>query len=81
MWLAANGGHVEVVQALVKYAAQVDEPDNRRVTPLMAAFRKGHVKLVKWLVRHVQQFPSDQECTRYLATVTDKVGEIFECKF
>ena len=40
----------------------------------MAAFRKGHVKVVKWLVKHVTQFPSDQECVRYIATVTDKVS-------
>lgn len=38
----------------------------------MAAFRKGHVKVVKWMVNHVTQFPSDQEMTRYIATVSDK---------
>ena len=39
----------------------------------MAAFRKGHVKVVRWLVKHVTQFPSDTECMRYIATITDKV--------
>lgn len=38
----------------------------------MAAFRKGHVKVVKWMVNHVTQFPSDQEMTRYISTVNDK---------
>jgi ankyrin repeat domain-containing protein 17 len=38
----------------------------------MAAFRKGHIKVVKWMVNHVTQFPSDQEMTRYIATVSDK---------
>lgn len=38
----------------------------------MAAFRKGHIKVVKWMVSHVTQFPSDQEMTRYIATVSDK---------
>lgn len=38
----------------------------------MAAFRKGHIKVVKWMVSHVTQFPSDQEMTRYIATVNDK---------
>lgn len=38
----------------------------------MAAFRKGHIKVVKWMVHHVTQFPSDQEMTRYIATVSDK---------
>lgn len=30
----------------------------------MAAFRKGHTKVVKWMVGVVTQFPSDQEMTR-----------------
>lgn len=43
-----------------------------QVSCLMAAFRKGHIKVVKWMVNHVTQFPSDQEMTRYIATVSDK---------
>lgn len=42
----------------------------------MAAFRKGHVKVVKWMVNHVMQFPSDQEMTRYISTVNDKVSDL-----
>ena len=38
----------------------------------MAAFRKGHSKVVKWMVKHVCQFPSDTELTRYIATISDK---------
>ncbi|XP_033112518.1 ankyrin repeat and KH domain-containing protein 1-like [Anneissia japonica] len=38
----------------------------------MAAFRKGHVKVVKWMVKHVNQFPSDTECMRFIATISDK---------
>lgn len=38
----------------------------------MAAFRKGHIKVVKWMVHHVLQFPSDQEMTRYISTIGDK---------
>lgn len=38
----------------------------------MAAFRKGHIKVVKWMVNHVTQFPSDQDMTRYVATISDK---------
>ena len=44
-----------------------------QVSCLMAAFRKGHSKVVKWMVKHVSQFPSDQELTRFISTaVTDK---------
>ena len=72
LWLAANGGHLDVVQLLHHAAADIDSQDNRKVSCLMAAFRKGHSKVVKWMVKHVSQFPSDQELTRYIATVTDK---------
>lgn len=40
MWLAANGGHFDIVQLLVHAGADVDAADNRKVTPLMSAFRK-----------------------------------------
>lgn len=40
LWLAANGGHFDVVQLLVHASADVDASDNRKITPLMAAFRK-----------------------------------------
>ena len=72
LWLATNGGHLDVVQLLVNSGAEIDAQDNRKVSCLMAAFRKGHVKVVKWMVKHVSQFPSDQEMTRYLALVGDK---------
>lgn len=46
---------------------------------------QGHVKVVQYLVKEVNQFPSDIECMRYIATITDKVSaipfcEIQECK-
>lgn len=64
-----------MVQLLVKAGADVDSQDNRKVSCLMSAFRKGHVKVVKWLVKHVSQFPSDQDCMRFIATITDKVSD------
>lgn len=73
MWLAANGGHLGVIELLYKVGANIDSQDNRKVTCLMAAFRKGHVKVVRWMVNHVSQFPSDQEMTRFLTTLSDKV--------
>ncbi|KAJ1351395.1 hypothetical protein KIN20_007390 [Parelaphostrongylus tenuis] len=42
--LACHGGHLETVQTLVKHGADVDMQDNRKMSPLMVAFRKGHVK-------------------------------------
>lgn len=35
---------------------------------------QGHVKVVQFLVKEVNQFPSDIECMRYIATITDKVN-------
>lgn len=43
LWLAANGGHLDVVRLMVEYKADVDSQDNRKVSCLMAAFRK-----VRW---------------------------------
>lgn len=74
LWLACNGGHLDVVQLLVNGKADVDSQDNRKVSCLMAAFRKGHIKVVKWMVKHVTQFPSDQECMRFIQTISDKVS-------
>ena len=34
---------------------------------------QGHFKVVKFLVDHVSQFPSDAELTRYISTLSDKV--------
>ncbi|XP_046405893.1 uncharacterized protein LOC124170897 isoform X3 [Ischnura elegans] len=72
LWLAANGGHLSVVELLYGAGADIDSQDNRKVSCLMAAFRKGHLKVVKWMVTHVTQYPSDQEMTRYIATISDK---------
>lgn len=71
------GGHLEVCQQLFSYGADVDSQDNRKVSVLMAAFRKGHLKVIKWLVKHVHQFPSDSECTRFVSTLSDKVRQFF----
>ena len=68
-----TGGHLDVVQLLVNAGADIDSQDNRKVSCLMAAFRKGHVKVVKWMVKHVTQFPGDPECIRYINTINDKV--------
>lgn len=35
----------------------------------MAAFRKGHVKVVRWIVKFVKQFPNDSEMSRYFLAV------------
>ncbi|XP_068625670.1 ankyrin repeat domain-containing protein 17 isoform X3 [Battus philenor] len=72
LWLAANGGHLAVVEMLYAADADIDSQDNRKVSCLMAAFRKGHTKVVKWMVGVVTQFPSDQEMTRYICTISDK---------
>ena len=45
--------------------------DNFKVSCLVAAFRKGHVQLVEWMVKRVTQFPSD-EISRIVTTTVDK---------
>lgn len=34
------------------------------------------MKVVQYLVKEVNQFPSDIECMRYIATIADKVFKI-----
>merc|ERR1712179_532741 len=63
---------MEVIWTSYSCCADIDSQDNRKVSCLMAAFRKGHSKVVKWMVKHVAQYPSDQELTRYIATINDK---------
>ena len=60
-------------QLLAREGADVNAADNRAVSVLMAAFRKGNIKVVKWLVKHVSQFPPDSDCKRYIQTISDKV--------
>lgn len=81
MWLACNNGHLEVVQLLVTRSADPDSSDFRKVSCLMVAFRRGHSKVVKYLVRQVRQFPSDADCRRLISTITDKVNlrQLFLC--
>jgi ankyrin repeat domain-containing protein 17 len=38
----------------------------------MAAFRKGHVKVVRWIVKFVKQFPNDSEMSRYFLAVASE---------
>jgi hypothetical protein len=65
--------YLEVAQYLLYMFCMTDY---LQVSCLMAAFRKGHMKVVKWMVNHVTQFPSDQEMTRYISTVSDKVCNV-----
>lgn len=74
VWLAANGGHLPIVELLYNVGANLDSHNNKKVTCLMSAFRKGHISVVKWMVNHVSQFPNDQEMTRFVATLSDKVS-------
>ena len=67
---------MEVLQLLAKYNSDLDSQDNRGISCLMAAFRKGHVKVVKWLVKHAKQFPADSDCKRFMQTVSDKVKHL-----
>ena len=70
LWLACVHGHVEVAQLLVGVgAADPDASDSRRLTCLMAAFRKGHLKICKYLVKHVRHFPADNEYAKYLQMI------------
>uniref|UniRef100_A0A2K6KHH1 Ankyrin repeat and KH domain containing 1 n=1 Tax=Rhinopithecus bieti TaxID=61621 RepID=A0A2K6KHH1_RHIBE len=63
--IAADKGHYKFCELLIHRAFKVNNIGN---TPLWL----GHVKVVQYLVKEVNQFPSDIECMRYIATITDK---------
>ena len=65
-------------QLLARDYADVNACDNRGVSCVMAAFRKGNIKVVKWLVKHVSQFPADADCKRFMATISDKVHKLID---
>lgn len=58
-----------MVTTLTLNHADCDTTDSKRVSCLMAAFKRGHVKICKFLVKHVRQFPSDQDCQRYVNSI------------
>ena len=72
LWLASYGGHLDVVKLLVNADADANSDDNRKISCLMAAFRRGHIKVVNYLVNYVKQFPSDQECERFMSTLSEQ---------
>ena len=41
---------------------------------LLFFLSQGHCKVVKYLVEHVTQFPSDADLTRYVNTLSDKAS-------
>ena len=66
---------MDVVERLIAAKADVNSQDNRKVSCLMAAFRRGHVKVVSLLVQYVTQFPPDKDCQRHIKSVAnDKVN-------
>lgn len=65
-----------MVQKLIEKGADVNSMDHRKVSCLMAAFRKGHIKVVELLVKYVTQFPSDKDCVRQIKTVCNEAVHI-----
>ncbi|KAG8139735.1 hypothetical protein E2320_002511, partial [Naja naja] len=85
--IAADKGHYKFCELLISRGAHIDVRNKKGNTPLWLAANgghldvvqllvqagaDGHVKVVRYLVKEVNQFPSDSECMRYIATVTDK---------
>ena len=44
-WLACSHGHLDIAILLANKGAEIDTSDNRNVTPVMAAFKKGFVQV------------------------------------
>jgi len=50
LWIAATGGHHEVVTMLIAAGASVDPADNIGTTPLLGAAQGGHLEVVTTLI-------------------------------
>ena len=48
--MAAENGHVEVAEALIKAGCDVDKAEKNGVTPLLKAAQNGHVKVAEPLI-------------------------------
>lgn len=73
LWLAAKGGHLDVIELLYDFKADINSQDNKNISCIMTAFRNGHVDVVKWMVKYVSQFPSNHEMIQYFITLDDIV--------
>ena len=50
LWIAAQEGHLDVVQHLVEVGAHKDQATNYGATPLCIAAQEGHLDVVRHLV-------------------------------
>lgn len=50
--LAAQNGHLKIVELLLKHDAEIDWQDESGMTPLIAAVQNGYLDVVEYLVEH-----------------------------
>ncbi|XP_037085829.1 ankyrin repeat domain-containing protein 17-like [Pollicipes pollicipes] len=72
LWWALDAGHGTIARLLQACGASVDVQDTRQVSCIMAAYRRGNVELVRWLLECVSQLPSDEELERCLRSRSKK---------
>lgn len=65
-FLSCKEGYLELSRALYDHSACPESSDLRNTTPLVAAFRNGHIKIVEWLLKFVNHLPSDDDCRKTL---------------
>ena len=75
--IASSAGHLEIVNALLAAGAKVDEEDETRLTPLIAAVLAGHLEVTQILLRAKANVnKATQAWTPLLAAVTKNTDEI-----
>lgn len=72
MWLAADGGHLNVIEVLCKYGADIDFKNNEHVSCFVAAFRKGRVSVARWMLRNNFKVPIDKEWFKFYIELLQK---------
>lgn len=48
MWLAANGGHLQVVELLFKVRADIDSQDNRKVSKSLLNYHRVEINIIEF---------------------------------
>ncbi|CAK85722.1 unnamed protein product (macronuclear) [Paramecium tetraurelia] len=74
--LACFGGHVETVKALLQFGAQINQPGQYRMTPLIIASAYGHYDLVKYLIDQGAKVISKDKFGRSACVMAARNGNV-----
>lgn len=79
---SAGGGHLDIVKYFYNLGVDLDIKTSDGVTPLMAAVLKGRYPVVKYLIKHGAQYPTNNpDNPLYLIACCNNYTDIFRFFF